>query len=78
MEHLAQNLRSLRAVKGVTLDVASKELGINPKTLNKYETNICNPTVETLVKLAKYLGVSTDTLLHEKISLSYKIEPKTR
>jgi len=57
---VSENIRKLRQKKGISQDRLSKEADIALNTVVKIETGKSpNPTVDTLEKIAKALGVST-------------------
>ena len=59
-----KNLKKLRNKKGWSQERLAREAGISYITLVKIERgNIQNPKLETLIKLAKVLGVSIDRLV---------------
>jgi len=59
-----KNLKRLRLKKGWSQERLAREAGISYITLVKIERgNIQNPKLETLMKLAKALGVSIDKLV---------------
>lgn len=59
-----RNLKKLRNKKGWSQERLAREAGISYQTLIKIEQNrIKNPRLETLIKLAKALGVSIDDLI---------------
>ncbi len=56
---VSDNIRKLRQKKGMSQDRLSKEADLALNTIVKIETGENpNPTVETLEKIAKALGVS--------------------
>ena len=60
---VSENIRKLRQKKGISQDRLSKDADIALNTVVKIETGENpNPTVETLEKIAKALGVSTGDL----------------
>ena len=60
---VSKNIRKLRQKKGISQDRLSKDADIALNTVVKIETGESpNPTVETLEKIAKALGVSTGEL----------------
>jgi len=62
-----RNLKKLRNKKGWSQERLAREAGISYNTLIKIERGgIKNPRLETLIKLAKALGVSIDVLIKEK------------
>ena len=55
---VSENIRKFRQKKGISQDRLSKEADIALNTVVKIETDESpNPTVETLEKIAKALGV---------------------
>ena len=59
-----KNLKNLRNKKGWSQERLAREAGISYHTLIKIEQDrIRNPKLETLIKLAKALGVSLDKLV---------------
>jgi len=59
-----KNLKKLRNKKGWSQEKLAREAGISYQTLIKIEQNrIKNPRLETLIKIAKALGVSLDKLV---------------
>ena len=61
--NLSDNIRKLRKKKGISQDRLSKEADLALNTVVKIETGENpNPTVETLEKIAKALGVSVGDL----------------
>ncbi len=64
---VSENIRKLRQKKGISQDRLSKEADIALNTVVKIETGENpNPTVETLEKIAKALGVSMADLFKDK------------
>jgi len=62
--NIARNIKKLRREKGISQDRLSKlaDLSLNT-TVNIEAGNNSNPTIETLGKIAKALGVSINELL---------------
>ncbi len=64
MEILAKKLKELREEKGITQEALASELGFSGKSsIANYESGLRNPDYETLIKITKYFGVTTDYLL---------------
>jgi transcriptional regulator with XRE-family HTH domain len=53
----------LRKAKNLTQQRLAIELGIDQASVSSYESGKYFPTVEVLIKLAKFFSVSTDYLL---------------
>lgn len=64
---IAKNIKSLRKKLGISQDKLSKLADISHNTIIKIESGgIQNPTIRTVQKIAKALGVSVDSLIKEK------------
>jgi len=60
---IAKNIRKIRKKKGISQDKLSKLADVAYNTIIKIESGaIQNPTIETVQKIAKALGVSLDEL----------------
>jgi len=60
---IAKNIRKIRKKKGISQDKLSKLAEVAYNTIIKIESGaIKNPTIETVQKIAKALGVSLDEL----------------
>lgn len=72
MNHIGQNIRRLRELRGLKQDVLAMELGISQQSVSQLEQS---ETVaeETLIKIASALGVSANAILQfsEKAFLNY-------
>jgi transcriptional regulator with XRE-family HTH domain len=63
---VSNNIRKIRQKKGISQDRLSKEADLALNTIVKIETGESpNPTVETLEKIAKALGVSVAELFKD-------------
>jgi len=63
---ISKNIRGIRKEKGISQDRLSKEADLALNTVVKIETGESpNPTVETLQKIAKALGVSISDLFKQ-------------
>lgn len=56
-------LKRLRKSCNLTQEQLACALGVPTLWINKYETGKTQPSVEIIVKIAKYFGVTTDYLL---------------
>lgn len=59
---IAQRLFAKRKRDGLSLNRAAKDIGIRPSTLYRLETIPNKPDMETAILVARWLGVSLDTL----------------
>lgn len=60
---IATNLKRIREAKRLTQREVWEAAGIGKSSLTAYEAGRSDPTGDTIVKLAKALGVTTDELL---------------
>jgi transcriptional regulator with XRE-family HTH domain len=66
MSTIGKNIKRLRQRKGISQDKLSKLADISLNTVVKIELDQSpNPTLETIQKLAKALGVSLDDLVNK-------------
>jgi transcriptional regulator with XRE-family HTH domain len=59
-------VREIRIIKGMTQNQLAESVGLDPSTLCKIERSKSNPSLSTLTKLAKALGVTIAQLLGEE------------
>jgi len=60
---IAKNIKKVRKERGISQDKLSKLADVAYNTIIKIESGaIQNPTIETMQKIAKALGVSLDDL----------------
>lgn len=62
-------LKELRKANNITQDVIAKELSVAKSTYSGYETGSSEPSLETLIKIADYYGVTLDYLCGHKTSV---------
>jgi len=61
---IAKNIKKYRAKLGISQDKLSKLASITLHTITKIESGTTpNPTIETVAKIAKALGVSIEDLI---------------
>jgi transcriptional regulator with XRE-family HTH domain len=61
---IADNLKKLRAKKGLSLEKIARLADLSLNTIVKIENGVNqNPTIETLTKIAKALEVGVDDLI---------------
>lgn len=61
---ISKNIKKYRAKMDISQDKLSKLAGITLHTITKIESGATpNPTIETMAKIAKGLGVSIDDLM---------------
>lgn len=62
-EKLGSNLKRIRTEKGISQGDIGRELKVSRGFISTIENGKTNPTLSTITKLAKALGVSSDELL---------------
>jgi len=61
---ISENIKKMRAKLGLTQDDLAKKADIKYTTLTKVESGVVNkPSVQTMAKVAKALGVNIEDLL---------------
>ncbi len=60
---LGQNLKRIRTKKAISQTKIARELDIDRAFISNIENGKTNPTLSTIAKLAKVLGVSANELL---------------
>ena len=60
---MLNKLYELRRSRNITQQRLAVDLGIDQASISSYESGKYLPTVEVLIKIANYFGVSTDYLL---------------
>lgn len=60
---LGKNIKKIRTEKNIFQKTLAEKLGITRQTLSYWELGICEPDVDTIIKLAKYFNVSLDDFL---------------
>lgn len=60
---LSHNIKNLRTAKGISQVELAKALFVSKQSVSNWENDNIMPSVEMLMKIAKYFSVSTDFLL---------------
>ncbi len=58
-----ERLKELRIDKGLSQFELAKDLAVSQRSISSWETGFRQPDFETLGKIAKYFGVTTDYML---------------
>lgn len=71
---MVENLKKLRAKKGISQQQLADVIGISQQSINKYENHNIEPDINTLISLADFFQTSVDYLIgHTEID--HVIEP---
>lgn len=57
------NLSLLRKEKNMEQMLLAKVLGMSQQTISRWENNVVEPDIKSLIKIADYFDVTTDYLL---------------
>ena len=57
------NLSLLRKEKNMEQRALAKVLGVSQQTISRWENNVVEPDIKSLIKIANYFDVTTDYLL---------------
>ena len=73
---MLNNLKLLRAEKGVSQRQLGEAIGVSQQSINKYENHEIEPDIRTLILMAKYFATSVDYLIGNS-TIRQVIEPTT-
>lgn len=60
---LSDKIRSIRLAKGISQVDLGKAIGVSKQSVSNWENDNIQPSIDMLVQIADYFGVSTDYLL---------------
>ena len=60
---LSERLTQLRESKGYTMKEVAEGIGMKPDSYRNYERGRLQPSIETIIKISKFYGITTDCLL---------------
>lgn len=73
MDDIRHNLKSLRKMKGLTLEELAEKLGVSRQTVAKWERGETVPDIENCIALAEIYDVTVDSLVRVAESRGEKI-----
>ena len=65
--NIGQNIKKIRKSKGLSQIQLSKISKVAQSSISEYETGGVEPNLRTLIRLAKALGVSVESILYGEI-----------
>lgn len=77
MYNLSENIKRLRLQHGLNQVEFGKEMGVTKQCVSNWENDNVLPSVEMIVRLADYFGVSTDSLLGRSSDESISVKGLT-
>jgi len=66
--NIGENIKELRAEKGVTQEQLAGHLGITFQSVSKWENNVTAPDLQLIPTIAEYFGVSINKLFKVKLN----------
>jgi transcriptional regulator with XRE-family HTH domain len=69
MVKFPEKLRFLREQRGLSQRQLSKQLGTAKSYINNLENGERRPSIELVVEIADFFGVSTDVLIRDELDL---------
>lgn len=62
IKYIGNNLSKLRASRSLTQEALGKYIGLTPSAISNIERSSSYPSVDTLIKIANFFGVTLDYL----------------
>ncbi|MBN2466537.1 MAG: helix-turn-helix transcriptional regulator [Deltaproteobacteria bacterium] len=75
---IGDRIRALRLERQITQIELARDLGITPSALSQIENNLCLPSLQLFIEIARYFGESLDSFILG-VSLpakSMRVKPK--
>ena len=69
MDRDINRLKVVLAEKKKTNKWLASQLGVAPSTVSKWCTNVCQPSLETLLQISENLGVKAQDLLRQESNI---------
>jgi len=66
MNHFAEQLKNLRTLRGLTMQILADEANVSKSMISKIERDEVQPTLDVAARLAKALGTTLSEMLHAK------------
>ena len=77
MSALNENIRALRMARGLSQVEFAERLGVTKQCVSNWENDNVLPSIEMLIKLSDFLGVTTDHLLGRAPTYTISIDGLT-
>lgn len=62
IKYIGNNIAKLRLARGLTQELLGKKVGLTPSAISNIENSTSYPSIDTLIKLAEFFGVTLDYL----------------
>lgn len=69
VKYIGKNISKLRALRGLSQEKLGKEIGLSPSAISNLETSTSYPSVDTLIAIANFFGVTMDYLITDNNQL---------
>ena len=66
IKYIGNNILKLRLTRGLTQESLGKQIGLTPSAISNIEKSVSYPSIDTLIKLAEFFGVTLDYLSTDK------------
>ncbi|MDO4618320.1 MAG: phosphoglucosamine mutase [Clostridia bacterium] len=75
---IGQKIMSLRTAKGISQEQLAEKIQVSRQSVSKWEMDQALPGIDKVLLLTELFGISTDELLHDKISIEAKTAKKNK
>lgn len=66
IKHIGRNIAKLRISRGLSQGDLGKEIGLTPSAISNIENAVSYPSIDTLIRFAKFFSVTIEYLLSNK------------
>ena len=70
MTYFGTNIKKIRQIKGLSQQAFAEMLDLNRGVISSYEEGRAEPKIETLLRIATILDLTTDELLSKPITIN--------
>lgn len=70
MTYFGTNIKKIRQIKGLSQQAFAEMLDLNRGVISSYEEGRAEPKIETLLRIATHLGLTTDELISKPITIN--------
>ena len=75
---LGEKIVKLRTEAGLSQEELAERVDVSRQSVSKWEMNLALPQIDKVLMICELFGISTDTLLHDKIEVKTKSESKNK
>lgn len=66
IKYIGNNIYKLRVARGMTQESLGMKIGLTPSAISNIEKSTSYPSIDTLIKIAEFFGVTLDYLSTDK------------